>query len=343
MRCSVRPYRRFRFVQGLCLVLAVAALAPAARAQILPSFGGDRAGTSGFQFLKLPVDARGSALSQTVVANAFDASALFWNPALAAQTSGFQAGLHHTRYFEGINLDYLAAHYTFPAGLMLGASLQALGTDDMAVTTELEPFGTGQSFRFASMALGLSMGQRLTDLFSYGVTAKWVRESTAGLNTDTGVLDLGIFYRVGETGVQMAVMVRSFGLDGRPDGTIERIDLTGVLTESSFESVAPPTTFLFGITYNPLQRDSQQDMLLSLQLINPSDNIENWNIGVEYSWNALLFVRTGYRFGITEYTAPSAGIGIGIPFLGPEVRFDYGFSRLERLGSIHQVGLNIAL
>lgn len=330
-------------LHGVSGLLLAGLLVLPARAQVLPSFGGDRAGTSGFQFLKIPVDARGAALSQSVVSNAFDASALFWNPALAAQTDGFQAGLHHTRYFDGISLDYLAAHLTLPAGLMLGGSLQSLATDAMDVTTEFQPFGTGQSFRYSSLALGLSLGQRLTDLFSYGVTAKWVREATAGLNTDTGVLDLGIFYRVGDTGIQMAVMIRSFGLDGRPRGELERLALSGTVIENDFESVTPPTTFLMGFTYHPLRNNPQNDIVLSFQLNNPNDNVENWNVGAEYVWNDLLHVRTGYRFGVDEYTAPSAGVGIRLPLAGPDLRFDYGFSQLERLGAIHQVGVNLAL
>ena len=50
--------RTLRHFAVLLLVLLVAAtIAPkVAHAQLLPSFGRDRAGTSGFQFLKIPVD-----------------------------------------------------------------------------------------------------------------------------------------------------------------------------------------------------------------------------------------------------------------------------------------------
>ena len=66
--------------------MIVAALMPIeAEAQLLPSFGRDRAGTSGYQFLKIPVDARSASMSQTVASNASDVSSLFWNPAMAAQ------------------------------------------------------------------------------------------------------------------------------------------------------------------------------------------------------------------------------------------------------------------
>lgn len=328
-----------------CLVLALLLASPAL-AQIVPSFGGDRAGTSGFQFLKIPVDARSAALGQTVAANAFDASSLYWNPALAAQTSGLQVGFNHTAYFVDVTVQYAALLYNLrQAGITVGASLHTLNSGDMDVTTEFQPFGTGETFSFTGVAAGLTVAQSLTDLFSYGLTAKYVRESAAGLETNTLVFDLGVFYRVGTTGAQMAVAIRNFGLDGTPEGEIQRTvigDVTSVL-EDDFESMTPPTTFLMGFTYNVFQANDQHQLLLSGQLNNPNDNAENWNTGVEYTWNETLVLRTGYRFGVEEYTTPSFGVGLIIPYLGPDLRFDYGFSRLERLGTINRIGINLHL
>lgn len=334
-----------RLASGFCFVWVLLLSSPAT-AQIVPSFGGDRAGTSGFQFLKIPVDARSAALGETVAANAFDASSLFWNPALAAQTNGLQVGFNHTAYFVDVSVQYASVLYNLNrAGLTVGASLHTLNSGDMDVTTEFQPFGTGESFSFVGVSGGLTVAQSLTDLFSYGVTAKYVRESVAGLETNTLVFDIGVFYRVGTTGAQMAVAIRNFGLDGTPEGEIQRTvvgDITTVL-EDDFESVTPPTTFLMGFTYNVFQNSDQHNLMVSGQLTNPNDNAENWNAGVEYVWNETLILRTGYRFGIEEYTMPSFGVGLIIPYLGPDLRFDYGFSRLERLGSINRIGLNLEL
>ena len=314
-------------------------------AQIVPSFGSDRAGTSGFQFLKIPVDARSAAMGQAVVANAFDASSTFWNPALTAQNTGFQLGANHTAYFADVSLDFFAAsfHLAGPR-ITLGASLQSMNSGEMDVTTEFQPFGTGETFRSISMAGGLTFSQQLTDLFSYGVTTKLVRENVAEIVTNTVVFDLGIFYRVGTTGAQVAVAIRNFGLDGTPSGEIDRIAFgEGIITEDEFERITPPTTFLLGLTYTLFQANTMNDLIVSAQLNNPNDNAESLNFGAEYTWNSLLMLRTGYQFGIDEYTLPSAGAGIMLPLSGPELRFDYGFSRLERLGNVHRVSLNVAL
>ncbi|NNE35300.1 MAG: PorV/PorQ family protein [Rhodothermales bacterium] len=319
---------------------------PDASGQILPSFGGDRAGTSGFQFLKIAVDGRSAAMGETVVANAKDASALFWNPALAARTEFFQISANHTAYFTDVKMEFLAATFK-PRGssIAIGASVQTLSSGDMDVTTEFQPFGTGETFTFRDLAAGLTFSQSLTDLFSYGVTTKYVRESSAGISTSTVLFDLGIYYAVGNTGAAMGVAVRNFGLDGNPSGEIDRIVIGSPVpvVEDKFESITPPTTFLLGFSYELLRGQEMNDLTVSAQLNNPNDNVENWNVGVEYGWNRILVLRAGYRFGIEEYDIPSFGAGINIPYSGRDLRFDYGFSRLSRLGPVHRIGLNVSL
>jgi hypothetical protein len=325
-------------------VLALVSVAPA-HAQLIPAFGNDRAGTAGFQFLKIPIDPRSAALGETVSANAMDASALYWNPALASQIDRPQIGFAHTEYWADVKLHYLAGIYHFRRlGMTIGASLQALNSGEMDVTTEFQQTGTGETFRFIDIAAGLTVSQQLTDLFSYGVTAKWVHESVAGLQANTAVMDLGVFYRVGDTGAQMAVVIRNFGFDSALRGSIDRPILGGSGSQpvNSFESMTPPTTFSLGITYNAMRNHPTNQLQFSGQLNNPNDNAENLNIGAEYTWNNVLVLRAGYRFGLEGYEIPSLGAGFIAPELsGVQARFDYGFNHLDLLGAVHRVGINL--
>jgi hypothetical protein len=341
MRINLMPSSGRRALPvGIGLLIALLFVVPA-EAQLLPSFGRDRAGTSGFQFLKIPIDARAAALSETTVATAFDVSALYWNPALAAHAGRPQFGLSHTAYFADVSMNYLAAVYPW-RNITFGASLQALTSPQMDVTTEFQPTGTGETFGFTAMAVGLTASQALSDLFSYGITAKLIHESTAGLNTQTYAIDLGIFYRVGDTGAQMAVAIRNFGVDGTPQGEIERVVIgEGVVVERDFSSITPPTTFLLGFAYQVLDAGANR-VQLSGQISNPNDNAETIGLGAEYIWNDLLVLRTGYRFGVDETTAPSVGLGLNIPMARP-MRFDYSFNSLDRLGAVHRLSLNASL
>jgi len=339
-------------IRTLHLILLLPALAvlggrtQPSTAQLLPSLGDERAGTSGFQFLKIPVDARSAALGQTVVASASDVGAIFWNPALVAQSTGIQAGFFHTEYFADVVLDYAGIIYPIPGtNMAVASSIQTMDSGEMDVTTEFQPFGTGQTFELRDLALGVTFSQRLTDLFSYGITSKYIRESVAGLTTNTVVFDVGFYYAVGTTGLDLAVSVRNFGVDGRPDGTLERtvISTNPTVQETEFESITPPTTFHMGAVYEVLRSRPNHMVQISAQLNNPNDNAENWNVGVEYGWDDLLFLRTGYRFAIEEFETPSFGIGLKLPISGPDLRFDYAFNRLDRLGNVNRVGLNLTL
>lgn len=329
------------FTIALLVFLAV----PTAQAQLLPTLGGERAGTSGFQFLKVPVDARGAALGESVVADANDVSALIWNPALAARLPGLQAGFHHTAYFVDVTLDFVGVTYRLPAGITLGGSLQTMNSGEMKVTTEFEPSGTGETFRLIDVAAGLTWSQQLTDLFTYGITTKYIQESVAGLTASSVVFDLGVHYMVGSTGARMAVAVRNFGFDGRPEGELSRPVIANdpIRIESEFEAMTPPTTFHLGFAYDILDDAGGNSLTALAQLNNPNDNAEYWTLGAEYGFNSMFFLRAGYRFGVEEIDAPSLGAGIHLPVAGRSLNIDYGFNRMARLGNVHRFGLTISL
>jgi hypothetical protein len=73
----MRPILRHSVLPWLLTALA----ALQAPAQLVPNLGGQRAGISAFQFLKIGVGARGVAMGEAFVAVVNDASALYWNPA----------------------------------------------------------------------------------------------------------------------------------------------------------------------------------------------------------------------------------------------------------------------
>lgn len=334
---------------ALAVALPIFGAAPAA-AQLFPVFGQERTGTSGFQFLKVPVDARGAALSGTVAATADDASALYWNPALAAR-GGTQVGLATARYVADVALHYAAGftEINTPIGpTTVGLSLQVLDSGEMMETTTFSgPDGTGRSFSLIDLAVGVTVAQSLTDLFSYGVTGKFVRESTIDYVAQAGLLDLGVAYRVGDTGVRLGVSIRNFGFNISPSGEVTTETLDSPETIMDFDGIDPPTTFLLGVSYAPLRAfgaaEGPHDLTVSGQLTNPNDNAERFNLGAEYIWNETLALRAGYEFGLEEASAPSFGAGIIVPGLGPDLRVDYGFNRFDRLGNIHRIGLNLKL
>lgn len=313
-------------------------------AQLLPSFGDSRVGSTGFQFLKIEPDARSASMGGAYMAVADDVASLYWNPAgltrLDTQKLHFQTS--HTSYFSGINYQFAGLAYKISDQTVIGGGIYYLTTGDMDVTTEFMPFGTGQTYRAVNMAAGFSFAQVLTDNFSFGLTGKYINERIAEIQTQTGVVDFGFQYDVGLANLRFAVGINNFGFSSRPKGKIEHLTLNGTQIVDEFESVAVPGIFRLGLSWDAVDKEDHR-LTIAGQLNHPTDNNETFAFGAEYAWNKLFFFRTGYEFGQDERGFPSLGFGLNYHRDFGNIRLDYGMSHKNRLGVIHRFSLGIGI
>lgn len=159
-----------KFIYILSLLLIVGS----ARAQLFPVLGGQRAGISTAQFLKIGVGARASALGESFIAISDDASALYWNAAGLSQFKENELIISHNVWVVDINHDFIGAVYHLDEDNTFGASLTAVTMDDMPVTTEYAPFGTGQFFGYTDIAVAVSYARKMTEQFSFGGSVKYI-------------------------------------------------------------------------------------------------------------------------------------------------------------------------
>src|SRR5690554_3602234 len=193
MSFKIKPIFLLTLFAGLFMLNDVAQ----AQRGIFPSLGNSRSGTSGFQFLKINVDARSSAMGSSNIADAADGSSLYFNPALAVIAPKSQIYLGHTAYFPEVSLNYVSYMHKFSNNnMVVGGSLTFLDSGEMNETNEFNPTGTGRVFRVINLAAGLSYSHRLSDLFSYGITGRYLEESIEEISLRTVVFDVGFFYRV---------------------------------------------------------------------------------------------------------------------------------------------------
>lgn len=316
-----------------------------AGAQVLPSFGDSRTGTTGFQFLKIAPDARASGLAQSYIAVVNDVTALYWNPAGITKVDTFKWHLTagHTDYFAGTQLQHAGMVHQIGGDAFLGLSMVYFNSGDMPVTTEFQPFGTGQTFQAVNTALGLSFAQRLTDAFSFGLTGKYVYEGLAGITTHAVMIDFGFQYDVGLANTRFAVGVNNFGPNAIPTGTLEVLRSNGSTeTINDFESVAVPSVFRLGFAWDAIKQE-QHLLTLAAQLNHPTDNNETFGLGVEYLFNQMLYVRSGYLFGADETALPAFGFGLRLQRRYGILKVDYGFHQSERIGANHRFTLGLSL
>jgi hypothetical protein len=181
--------------------------------QLFPQLGGQRAGISALTFLKVDVSARSAALGGANVCLSGDAYSTFTNPASLAETEGTSVGLGNTFWVNGINYGYLSANTPTSAG-HFGLSIGAFGSGAIPVRTEFQPGGTGQNFYAGYFSAGLTYSKKLTDLFRFGLTARYVREQLD---------NSGYKINVRDEGRQNSLLLR-FGLHFEGRGTSQSRD-----------------------------------------------------------------------------------------------------------------------
>ncbi|HCY77371.1 MAG TPA: hypothetical protein DHV28_15750 [Ignavibacteriales bacterium] len=308
------------------------------RPQLFPVLGGQRAGISTAQFLKIGVGGRATAMGDAFVAVANDVSALYWNPAGLTQFSENQIMFSHNQWVVDINHDFIGAVYHLDDANTFGVSLTSLSMDQMKVTTEYAPFGTGEYFGFSDLGISISYSRRMTDQFSFGGTVRYIEESLDKLKMRGVMIDLGTYYWTGLGSTRFAVVVSNFGNDLAPDGEVV---LVGNRTKSDWQSFSPPTMFRIGFAFEPYE-DEENKVTTSIQLNHPNDNSENLSLGFEYTWNKMFFARGGYKINVDEQNY-SFGAGINVPISIANFSLDYAYANFTRLGSAHRFSIILGL
>ena len=236
--------------------------------QLIPVLGGQRAGTAAAQFLKIGVGGRATAMGESFVAVANDASALYWNPAGIVQFKRNELILSHVEWLVDIKHEFVGYVHQINSVSAIGVQIISLHTEDMPVTTEFQPRGTGEFFTFSDVLFGVTYASNLTDRFSFGGTIKYFDETLDDISMSGFLIDLGTFYKIGIGSGRFAVAVTNFGGQLTPSGEIKLLNGTVV---NNFQSFNPPT--FFRVAYAQEIFDNETNSLTTtIQLNHPHDN-----------------------------------------------------------------------
>ena len=327
-----------------CAALPLAApdgFAPAARAQ-------DRVGTTVATFLTLGAGARGQALGHAYVASARGGDALFWNPAGAARRGRENGSVFLTQHEWIADIRYNAAGVTVPIGGagVIGLSLAAVdyGRDD--VRTERQPEGTGETFGASDFSFGLTYARPLTESFSFGATAKVVRQTIWDMSATGFATDFGVSLDTGFNGVVLAASIQNFGTKMQMGGINAQqfVDVDegtagnteNVTAELDMDSWDMPLSFRFGAAA-PVVRAGGAELRLLADAQQTNDNVLNADFGGELAYDAgpvELEVRAGYRDAFVSAVDGhySFGGGVRASLLGYTVGADVAYLPFDLLG-----------
>lgn len=305
-------------------------------AQLIPVLGSQRAGTAMAQFLKIGVGGRAVAMGESFVAVANDASALYWNPAGITQLEKNQVIFCHTNWPVDVKHEFLGYVHRLGSQNTLGFSVIALHTDDFEETTEFQPLGTGRFVSFGDIAAGITLGRKMTDRFSVGVTVKYIDETLDVLHARNIFVDFGTFFWTGFGSSRFAVSVTNFGPNVKPSGTIVFRDGS---KKEDFQDFSPPTIFRIGFATELIDNESNK-ITTSVQLNHLNDNAENFNVGLEYWWNSILALRGGYRVNVDEESFTFGG-GLALPLNLIDLNLDISYTEFGRLGNASRLSASI--
>ncbi len=320
-------------IKNIILMLLLSASVSLAQG-LIPKLGEQRVGTASVTFLKIGIGARGVAMGGAYTAMASDASAAYWNPAGLVQGGKNELLLSHLDWLVDVDLEYAAYVHQLSDNVALGLFVEFLHLADMPVTTEYHPYGNGEYFSYSDLATGLSVSIKMTDRFSFGVTAKYVREDLAELSMDGFLFDFGTFYWTGYKTLRIAASVRNFGTDFQPDGTYLRREANSV-TKTEYESFSAPAIFTLGAAMD-VYSIKRHVFTLSAQMNHPMDGPENLVMGVEYRWREMFALRSGYLGNIDENKF-TFGAGAHFSVAGRKLKLDYSYAAFNHFVMTQQI------
>ncbi|GBD94372.1 hypothetical protein BMS3Abin05_01978 [bacterium BMS3Abin05] len=312
-----------------------------------------KSGTTAAQFLKIGIGARSVGMGEAFVATANDISAIYWNPAGLSSLTANEAIFFHTDWLAGISYDFAA--FSIPLGEWgtFGGFFAGLTVPSDKVRTVHDPEGTGEFFGASDIALGISYARKITDRFSFGMNAKYIKERIWNMAASAVAVDVGTIYRSQFHDLRIGMMMSNFGtqmqMAGRNALLFVDIDPTlngnneAIRAQLEMEKWSLPLQFRVGMAIDPVKNDLMR-LTVGADAVHPNDNMEFVNFGMEYAFKEMLFVRGGYRgLGINQLEGGlTLGGGFQYRFGGAaKISLNYAYANYGRLNSVNRYSISV--
>ncbi len=325
--------------------------------------GENRAGTSAAPELLIPIGARYLSMGGAPIGDATGIEAIFWNPAgLDRADRSANAFFSNRRFIADISINSFAVSGKFGFGT-LGLSLRAYDIGDINVTTEEAPDGTGEIFNPTYFTAGLTYSRQLADRVAIGINANVVNESFGRVSATGFAFDIGVQYSnlVGINGFSTGVVVKGIGPAMQYGGsglwvpaTAQGSDRGVTFYQVQAASFDLPSVIEIGLSYR-LSLDDMNTFTFAGSFQNNNYAYDEYRVGVEYSYNQVLFLRAGNNFAANvpagqqnvfqnPKTLQNITFGVGLNFNdigGTNVSLDYAFVPAEYFSNNHVIELRV--
>jgi len=306
-------------------------------------------------FLEIAVGARAVGYGGAFVSVSNDASALYWNVGGIPQLSKNEITAVHTSWLADTKFNYAGLVLPLGDAGTLGFSFTTLSMDDMKVRTIELPDGTGEMFNAQDLSIAISYGRYLSDRFSIGVTVKYIQQTIWHMNSSSVAFDIGTIFKTDLLGgMRIGAAMTNFGmpmeLSGRDTRYFIRVDDTKLGSNEKIpvnietDSWDLPLLFQIGISTEAFKNETYQ-LTVAVDALHPNNDKESINVGFEFGFKDLLFIRGGYNALFLQDAEGGLSFGVGLNsnmvFSETIVQFDYGYKNFGRLKNIHAFGATI--
>ncbi len=327
---------------------------------ITPAFAGNeqRSGEAGATELLINPWARSSGFAGANSSCIEGVEALFLNVAGTAFTQGSQIVFAHTQWFADINLNNFGFSQKMGDGA-LSFAVSSMDFGDIQRTTVDQPEGGLGTFSPSFLNIHVSYAKKFTETIYGGLAVKVISESINDLTAKGVAFDAGVQYVTGDLKqIRFGIAIKnvgppmSFGGDGL---SIKLVTPTGSHTQT-FESRSTgfelPALLNIGASYD-FNFDKNQ-LRLAGNFVSNSFSKDNFNFGLQYSWNKSVMARLGYSYEkggndvgsrTTMFTGIAGGFSIEVPMgdAGNSFAIDYAYRATDPFGAINTFGFRFNL
>jgi len=288
-----------------------------------------------YNFLKLDVDARSSAMAGSTVSMINDVNGFFVNPAIIATVEKSQGSVGFFKYLLDINSGNAAYSQKYKDAGYFGVSVRYFnyGSFDK-YDEELNNIGT---FSANDLAISLGYANKYLKNLSYGVSLKFIQSNIDIYNSTALAFDFGALYEIPEQNFTVAVSLLNAGAQLKSyAGTKENLPLDLRLGFNKRLEYLP-LTFYFSITNINEDQDQFIQRFKNIRVGGEFILSDNINLRLGYNNQQRQDLATGSSAGIGGF---SAGLGI---IIEDRYHFDYAFNSFGKIGATHRFNLSFML
>ncbi len=274
--------------------------------------------------------AREIALGDTFTGIANDINTITVNPAGLATLDSLEGNVMFMSYPMGMSFFHLAGGMPLAPGYV-ATSLTFFSLSEFE---ELDMFGnlTGEKLSAGDTLINAGYALKLGKV-NTGINVKLLNARLAEQGSTAMAFDIGVLYKmsVPNGGTEKIIDNLGIGL---------AIQNMGSSLNYGNQDISLPVNFRIGAGYY-LFKNEYHGINTGLDINFPNDSGMIMSIGMEYSFNEMIFGRLGYKLTGRDVDYLSVGIGGKYNFAGKSGSFDYSLVPLSDLGTIHAISVGI--